>query len=198
MQQINLYLPEYRQKRDWFAAEYCAGLLVLLVITLIVLQTSRGAALDHMEEQVVVLETQQKALKEQVEALKQKPAAGKSAVLEQEIAQTREAIRNRESIANFMSGQSLGNQQGFSRQMIALGQHKVDGVALQSFAFAQGGVFARLEGLSQKPELVPLYVAQLQSDENFLATKFGVLSLHNSDTGIRFLLSGDSPLEPDT
>ena len=198
MQQINLYLPEFRPRGDWLAAENCAALLVVLLVALIGLQWIRSAGLRDLEEQVVQLETRQKTMKEQIAALKKTPAAGRSAALEREIAQTREAIRNREAIAEFIGGQSLGNQQGFSRHMLALGQHRVEGVALQAFAFYQGGSFARLAGVSQKPESVPLYVTQLQNDPNFAATKFGFLSMQNIGDGVQFLLSGNGPMAEQT
>jgi hypothetical protein len=198
MQQINLYLPEFRPQSDYFSAEKSAIFLLLLLVVMIFLQVSRSGQLANMEAQVVQLETQQKTLKEQVDALKKKPAQGRSAALEQEIAKTREAIRNREAIAEVIGGHSLGNQSGFSRQLLVLGEQQLEGVSLQSFGLERGGAFARLAGVSLKAESVPLYVARLQADPNFAATRFGFLTLQNTDTGVQFLLSGDGPVAEET
>lgn len=198
MQQINLYLPEFRPHRDYFSAEYSAIFLVLLLAAMVFLHVSRSGQVKALETQVVQLETQQQALKEQVDALKKKPVVGRSAALEQQVAQTREAIRNREAIAEVIGGQSLGNQTGFSRQLLALGEQRVEGIALQSFNLRRGGAYARLEGVSLKAESIPLYVAKLQGDPSFATTRFGFLSLRNTDAGVQFLLSGDGPVTEDT
>lgn len=198
MQQINLYLPEFRPHRDYFSAEYSAIFLVLLLAVMIFLHVSRSGQVKALETQVVQLETQQQALKEQTDALKKKPVVGRSAALEQQVAQTREAIRNREAIAEVIGGQSLGNQTGFSRQLLALGEQRVEGIALQSFNLRRGGAYARLEGVSLKAESIPLYVSKLQGDPSFATTRFGFLSLRNTDAGVQFLLSGDGPVTEDT
>lgn len=197
MQQINLYLPEYRPHRDYFSAQNSAIFLLLLLGLMIFLQVNRGGQLKAMEARVVVLEAQQKSQKEQVDALKKRPVLGRSATLEREIAQTREAIRNREAIAEFVDGQALGNQAGFSPQLLALGTQRVEGVSLRSFALQRGGAFARLEGVSLTAEAVPLYVVRLQSDPSFADTRFGFLSLRNTAAGVQFLLSGDAPAADD-
>jgi hypothetical protein len=197
MQQINLYLPEFRPHRDYFSAENSAIFLLLLLGLMIFLQVHRGGQLKTLEAQVIALETQQQTLKEQADALKKRPAPGHSAALEQEISQTREAIRNREAIAELIGGQTLGNQSGFSRQLLALGEQRVEGISLQSFGLQRGGTFARLEGISIKAESVPLYVVRLQSDPSFANTRFGFLSLRNTDAGVKFLLSGEAPANED-
>jgi hypothetical protein len=198
MQQINLYLPEFRPHRDYFSVENSGIFLLLLLVLMIFLQLSRSSQLNVLESQVTELEMQLQKQKDQVETLKKTPVLGRSAALEQEVAQTREAIRNREAIAQVIGGQSLGNQTGFSRQLLALGEQRVEGISLQSFNLRRGGAFARLEGVSLKAESVPLYVARLQGDPSFAATRFGFLSLRSSDTGVQFLLSGDGPVTEET
>jgi len=198
MQQINLYLPEFRPHRDYFSAENSAIFLLVLLVLMIFLQVSRSSQLAALESQVVELEMQQQQQKDQLDSLKKKPVLGRSAALEQEVARTREAIRNREAIAEVISGQSLGNQTGFSHQLLALGEQRVEGISLKSFDLRRGGSFARLEGVSLKAESVPLYVARLQGDSSFAATRFGFLSLRNTDAGVQFLLSGDGPVTEET
>lgn len=198
MQQINLYLPEFRTKVDMLSAERVAILLAALLALLVALQIFSASQMRTAEAVVVELEREQLALKEQANALKKAPKPVKDAHLERQIEQLRDAIGNREGVAEIITSRSLGNDTGFSRHLVALGQHKVDGVFLQEFTLQSGGTFLRLAGVSQKPELVPLYLSQLQSDDQFKATKFGYLSLHNQGSGIRFLLSGDGPMDEGT
>lgn len=195
MQQINLYLPEFRPKVELLSAERAAIVVAVLLTVLVGLQVFRGQEMNKARAVATALEAEQKALKEQADTLKKAPKPVRDAALEREIEQLREAIRNREGVAGIIASRSLGNDAGFSEHLVALGRHKVDGVALQEFSIRGGGSFLRLTGVSQKPELVPLYVSQLQSDKNFEDTKFGYLSLRNQGSGVSFLLSGDGPID---
>lgn len=198
MQQINLYLPEFRPRQDWLSAERVAIALGILFAILLAVHVTHISQLAKAEKNVLAAEAEQSSAREQAESLKKAPRPVKDPLLEQEVVRLRAAIHNREGMAEIMSGQSLGNEQGFSRHLLALGRHKVEGVSLENFALRSGGAFVRLEGVSQKPELVPLYVTQLQSDINFSAAKFGFLSMNNQGSGVRFLLSGDGPMAPET
>lgn len=198
MQQINLYLPEFRPKKDLLSAERAVVLLGVLFAVLLMLYIGRAVDMAKAEKVALELETQQKEQKQKIDELKKAPKPSKDPSLEQEVARLRDAIRNRENVAEVISGRSLGNDAGFSRHLIALGRHKVDGVSLQGFSVRGGGAFLRLEGVSQKPELVPLYVSQLQGDENFRSTKFGYLSMQSHGASVQFTLSGDGPMAPET
>ncbi len=198
MQQINLYLPELRPKVDILSAERAAILLAVLLVLLIGMQVFRTTEMSAAEAVVVELESQQKTLKEQADTLKKAPKPVKDPGLEREVEQLREAIRNREGVAGIIASRSMGNDSGFSQHLVALGQRKVDGVSLEEFTLQSGGAFLRLAGVSQKPELVPLYVSQLQNDDQFKTTKFGYLSLSTQASGVSFLLSGDGPMDEGT
>ena len=198
MQQINLYLPELRPKVDILSAERAAILLALLFVLLIGLQIFRSMEMSAADAVATELEDREEKLKDQAALLKKAPKPVKDAGLEREIEQLREAIRNREGVAGIIASRSLGNDGGFSRHLVALGQRKVEGVSLQEFTLQSGGAFLRLSGVSQKPELVPLYVSQLQNDEQFKITKFGYLSLRSESSGVSFLLSGDGPMDEGT
>jgi len=194
MQQINLYLPEFRPRRDYFSAENSVLLLAAVLGLMIFLRVQQGSELGALTAEVDQLEARYKTVNEQVTALKKTPAVGRSATLEREIVRTRDAIRNREAIAELMAGQSLGNQRGFSSQLLALGEHRLEDISLQSFELQNGGSFARIAGVSLKAESVPLYVTRLQGDPCFANTRFGFLTLQNTPAGMQFLLSGDGPV----
>lgn len=196
MQQINLYLPEFRAKVDLLSAERAAALLGILLAVLIGMQILKVRDLNAMRNTAVELETRQLALKQTADQQKKTPKPNRDPALEQEVERLRDAIQNREGVAGIIASRSMGNDTGFSRHLVALGRHKVEGVALRDFTLDAGGAFLRLEGMSQKAELVPLYISQLQADENFNQTKFGNLTLHGNGAGVRFLLSGDGPMDP--
>lgn len=198
MQQVNLYLPEFRPKVDPLSAERAAILLGLLIAVLTGFQFARVSDMNAARNLASDLEAQQLSLQQTSDELKKRPRAVRDAALELEAENLRDAITNREGVAGIISSRSMGNDSGFSRHLVAMGRHKLDGVALRDFTLDAGGAFLRLEGVSQKAELVPLYVSHLQADENFSRTKFGYLTLQNLGAGVSFLLSGDGPVDPAT
>jgi len=198
MQQINLYLPEFRPQTDWLSAEKVALVLGAFLAILLSIQLVQARQLSGLQKAVLALETEQKAKKLEADALKNAPRPAKDPALEIEIERLRQAIQNRERASTILAQRSMGNDSGFSQHLVALGRQKVEGVSLQNFALQSGGAFVRLEGVSTKPELVPLYISQLQQDQHFASAKFGYLSMQNYGDGVRFLLSGDGPMDPQT
>lgn len=194
MQQINLYLPEFRPQRDFFTAEYTGIFLVIFCFSLIFLYSHKSSFMTQMEDRVTALEAQKKSITEQVQALKIKPTSNSRVQLDARVTELRAAILNRQAIASVISGQSLGNRSGFSDFLAALSQALVSGVSLSSFTLSQGGRYASLGGFSVEPESVPLYISRLRDDDAFKFTKFGFLSLRQDGDLAAFTLSGDGPI----
>ncbi len=196
MQQINLYLPEFRPKRDWLSLENSLAMLLVYLILMAFYHLSVTGAHHRLEQNVATLEEKVKTLAAQSAALKKKPSAAERALLENQVNNLRKSLKNRQALAKVIGGQSLGNREGFSRHLQALSSNMVKGVALQGFEFEQGGVTAALRGVAAKPEFVPLYVSQLQKAPVFTNTRFGTLTITEEKGVNRFYLSGnqDNPL----
>jgi cell division protein FtsB len=190
MQQINLYLPEFRPNRELISIENLLACAVILLVILIGIYLSKSTKIEDIQQKINLLTDEQRALEEKLNSLKKKPAATKSTEIELELTQVREAIRNREAIAKWIEGQSFGNHAGFSDSLIGLGRNKIDGLVLNAFSFEDGGRFVKLRGRSTTAELVPLYLGKLQADPGFSGAKFGALTIERDLNGAVFYLEG--------
>lgn len=194
MQQINLYLPEFRPKQDWLKLEFSLLGVALVAVLAVVLQYLANANVSKLQTEVTQMEQRKEALLKQVEKLKQKPSPAKKQELEQQASSLREAIKNRRAIAGVIQGQSLGNREGFSHYLLAMGSELVEGVALSSLDFSKGGRFAALKGEAKSADLVPLYLGSLQQHSAFKDTRFGVLSIVEDKGVLKFTTQGDPNL----
>ena len=198
MQQVNLYLAEYRPRREWLSLEYCAAGLMLFLFAMIAMNVFRYYELGSIKQHVTVLEQREAALKAEVKGIKQTASASNKNALQTEVEQIRAVVENRNAIKEIMSGNSMGNRTGFSSLMFTLGDKQVDDLVVDHFKFSQGGVYVALEGVAKRSESVPLYVHQLQKTLEFNAAKFGFLTITESAGLARFRLSGEGAMTIET
>lgn len=190
MQSINLYLPEYRPKREWLSLRGSLIGLALFLVAMMAMHWNQSLNLQQLTEQVALLQQQESSVKQQVEELKNRASRSNKQVLKQQIDSLRAAIANRNAIKQVMSGNSLGNQEGFSQHMYVLGEKRVDDLVINRFAITHGGEYVELEGFTSKPSSVPLYIHELQQVYVFSRAKFGFLSIQEDGGAARFRLSG--------
>jgi len=198
MQQINLYLPEFRPKIDWLRAEFCGIALILVFGGLIVGQIAKANGMSNFEEKIIGLEKKSEDLKEKAESLKKTQKNGNRDILLRKSNKLRAQIKNRREIEEVISGKKMGNQLGFSRHIKVLGVHSLPEMWLQGFSLESGGLFAELYGLSKKAELVPEYINSLQKEGVFEETKFGYLNIDKHNMGVSFHLSGKGAMKEST
>ena len=195
MQQINLYLPEFRPKNDIVTARNCcyaiAAMLVFLV-TMLVLDVSQ---LNSLEQEVIALEEQSIKLKDSVDILKKKPKVVPRSGLEQQIAAAKASIENRKGLLEVINSGTFGNKDGFSEKFISLSQEIPKELALRSFAFRNGGYAVRMHGDSNRAEKIPEFIAKLAQQDAFYGARFGQLLLSGNQQSIEFKLSGDGAIE---
>lgn len=196
MQQINLYLPEFRPRQDWLSLKFSVVYLAVLFVCMVLYQVIVISSKNHWREQVAALEAQQDSVQQQVDKLKKKSASESLASYEQQASTLREKIKNREAIAAVIGGQAFGNRHGFSAHLRSFSDSWLNGVVLSGFSLKQGGKYASLSGEASEAELVPLFIGRLRNSEVFSQTQFGLLSLQETATAtIQFATSGKKSSE---
>ena len=177
MQQINLYLPEFRPNREPLRAIHMlwgglAGLVLLLCFS--VYSSHQHRLLQH---QLATEQKTQATMQLQLKALTaQKPALA-SAELDGEIAQLQKNVQRHQQILAMISRQDLGNDKGFSAQLNALSQASLNTLSVESFSLQRGGKYAELTGLTRSADQIPLYLQRLRKDPSFTEVGFGVLNV---------------------
>lgn len=192
MQQINLYLPELRPKREPMRARHIGWAVLAMVLLLIPVSLWSAARTDALEEQVATATDKLQALQAQVLELQGQALAAGDVDLEAEIGRLREDIRRRERLKTLMTQQNLGNAEGFSQQMHGLARQALNDLTLEWFSLQHGGGYVELGGRVLSADLVPLYLQRLRQEPSFADTRFGVLDMGRDDaptTGLVFELS---------
>ena len=95
-------------------------------------------------------------------------------------------------VLNLLSGRSVGNTDGFSEYLAALGRRHPNGLWLDRIRIGDGGRHFTLRGLTLNADLVPQFVGALQDEPVMAGTAFATFTLTGDDSGrqpMRFLLS---------
>lgn len=177
MQQINLYLPEFRPNREPLRAVHMAlgglALLVLLIIYSFYSNHQHNLLLQQLAQE----QNTQQSLQAQLQVLGAKKPAQSSAELDIKIAQLQKNLQRHLQILSMISHQDLGNDKGFSSQLNALGQASLSTISVESFSLQRGGKYAELSGLTRGADQIPLYLQRLRRDASFTDVGFGVLNI---------------------
>lgn len=180
MQQINLYLPEFRPNRAPLRAQHMAlaimGFIVLLGLFSMYSLYRQGQLEDQLAQEKLALESTQLQL--QKLAL-QAPLQSKQ--LDDELLRLQKERDRRQQILAVISNQDLGNAKGFSGQLTAMAKQSLDSLALETFALQKGGRYVEFSGKTRQPDQVPLYIQHLRTEADFAAVRFGVLTVERDE-----------------
>lgn len=162
-QQINLYLPEYRVKKDPVTAllmgQIVGGLLVLMLLVTayhMVIQWNLDSQL--LELRATLAEETQRTSQLGDELARRSQNTALTNRLERAEARLEASIQ----IRDFLGATQLGNVTGFSEHFKDLSRAAFDGISLTEFAFSDGGRITRLEGQATDSAMVPRYVDNIE------------------------------------
>lgn len=182
MQQINLYLPEFRPNRQLLRAIHMVwgalGFLVFLLVVSFYTNYQNTALLQQLAQ----VQQSQEALQKQLQSITlQKPALA-AVELDAQIQQLQKDLVRRQQILAMISHQDLGNDKGFSAQLNALAKASLNTISLETFSLQRGGTYAELSGKTRSADQIPLYVQKLRSDPSFANVGFGVLNIQRDES----------------
>lgn len=178
LQNVNLYLPEFRKKKHWLDAEKMAliagaTVALLLVATLgdywQVLQLRGDLASKQQQHQQVIAATE--ALLEQYGVQTEDPA------LLDSIRELEEDLKSKEALLRFLEGRDPGNASGLSDHLADLARFHVEGLSLTQVTLTNGGRSVALAGQVLKAELVPLYLQNLSKGRSYAGKNFEMLQI---------------------
>ncbi|WP_370981431.1 hypothetical protein [Agaribacterium sp. ZY112] len=177
MQNINLYLPELRDKQEWLTA-YSLGLSCIgFIIVLLIAGFVNQHRLNAFEESLDTLELAVAASTGRVESIRNRAPAGNSIKLDQQLEHLRAAVASRLLVKDLIEGQSLGNNDGYSSRLAVLAQYSRDQFSLNRFRFSRGASLVELAGVTTQPESVVVLADQLKTNTPYEEASFGVLTM---------------------
>ncbi|TMI00185.1 MAG: hypothetical protein E6H43_12290 [Betaproteobacteria bacterium] len=187
-QQINLYSPLFRKQKKLLSAMallQATGLLVLAVAGFyfyLSAQTSRLEArvadssrqLQNELEQLKVHGTQQSP------DARVKLLAERRKKLEAEFSERTQALQA-------MDKGAAGRTEGYSGLLRALARLSMDGIWLTRVRFSEERGEAFIAGRAARPELVPLYLQRLRTEERLQGQDFSSLEITRPAQPARFI-----------
>ena len=182
MQQINLYLPEFRPNREMLRAIHMVWGALIFMVLLLVVSIYTSYQNTELLQQLAQVQKSQDALQKQLQVITlQKPALA-AVELDTQIQQLQKDLQRRQQILAMISHQDLGNDKGFSAQLNALAKASLNTISLETFSLQKGGTYAELSGKTRSADQIPLYVQKLRSDPSFANVGFGVLNIQRDES----------------
>jgi len=169
-QQINLYQPIFRKQRQIFSATTMLQALGLVVVTLLAIYTYGLLQVADLEVEVVQLEGRERALTTQLARIDPSFTANRREEVEEELRLLNATLLDQQRLIDVLRDEPLGNAEGFSPYLAALGRQRTPELWLTQFAINGGSGAIELAGRSTRPELVPEYMQRL-GREAVLATQ---------------------------
>lgn len=195
-QQINLYLPEFRLKKDALTF----NTMVLVLLGLLGLQVA-VFAYDSFDTWLLSnrLESLQATLAEETRKTNELDEVLARRSENTELTNTLESAEARlessRQIRDFLSQTKLGNTEGFSEYFKDLSRASLDGMRITRFSFSNGGEQVELSGEVVDSALVPRYVSNIENGQSSLRTMHFSPSISRDDVSSRlfgFALSSEN------
>lgn len=192
MQQVNLYLPEFRPSIEPLRAIHMAWALFAVSIVLFATTALTYYQYSQLAHEFAKVDQIQKTLQSQL----QKTAVTKPGLsgpeLDAKIQKLQKELERRQELASIVASQNLGNDKGFSGQMMALANASLDSISLETFSLQSGGNYAELSGKTRSADQIPLYLQKLRADPSFARVAFGVMNIEageNNNGVLQFSLA---------
>lgn len=177
MQQINLYLPEFRPNREPLRAVHMLWGILGLIILLGLFSGYSSYQTRQLEQELLQEKLALETLQLELQKLALQPSSRQIHQLDSDIERLQLERSRREQILTVISRQDLGNSNGFSSQMEAMARQSLSTLALESFSLQEGGSYVEFAGVTRQPDQVPLYLQRLRGEPSFAAVRFGVLNV---------------------
>ena len=200
MQQINLYLPEFRPNREALRTIHMLWGLLGIFIVLLLMSVYSSYQHTQLSRQLAQSQQEQQALQAQLQILTSQKPAQSSVDLDANIQQLQKELQRRQQILAKISSQNLGNAKGFSAQLITLAQASLNTIAIETFSLQQGGSYAELSGKARTADQIPLYLKKLRADPSFANVGFGVINIERDEKAnglLQFSLAKSKPSPED-
>jgi len=171
-QQINLYLPEFRVKKDpltvLLMGQILGGVVVIMLLISAFQLFSRWQANSTLADLQASLIEETRKTDELDEVLARR---SQSQELTNRLDAAEVQLQSRRLIRDFLRDTQLGNVVGFSEYLKDLSRASIDGLSLSEFALRNGGASVSISGETTDSAMVPRYVSNLEAGQSPLKTK---------------------------
>lgn len=187
MQQINLYQDQFKPERITLAFNQIVLLSLLFIILLVAFSfysyqrvESHKGLLTEQQQRYDQSQQQLATLKQQLSQQNQRPQ------LETELNKLEQELQGKQTVLDYLTNHTFGNQDGFSGTLASLSKQHIDNVWLTAFSLMDGGQYISLHGDATEPSLIPVYIDSLAKSDQFRGKEFSVFHLEHPDDNTEF------------
>lgn len=177
-QQINLFNPDFRRKRELFSALMLLQALAVLLAILLGVYAYQYRQTQVLEKQAkdgaVQLEQERAHLLKVAAEYAPRP---KNQALEKHVGELERQLEGEEAVLEVLQSGSLGNTQGYSGYMRAFARQAVNGMWLTGFSIKGAGKDMAIGGRTLRPELLPVYIQRLNQEAVTQGRAFAALEI---------------------
>ncbi|MGK5078918.1 MSHA biogenesis protein MshA [Janthinobacterium sp. HLX7-2] len=177
-QQINLFNPQFEQKKHHMSARTASlglGGLALGLLLLSVLGQRSLADLEQREAGVKAALAQVEAKRDQI--VRDFPPRKKDPALAQEVAAAEAQRQLLQDASAVLASGELGNTLGYASYFRALAQGRLEGVWLTGISIAGAGNDIGLQGRALHASLLPAYITRLGQQDDLKGKSFASLDI---------------------
>lgn len=175
-QQINLYDPALRAKREWLTAGSVAGVAAALLAVMIAWGSWARMSADRLGAEAAALAPQVQSLQEQTAALGNEIAGRKpDARLEQDLVVANGLLKLRGEVLAVLDKGLGADAPLFSDYLRGLARQAPGGLWLTGFSV--GGDAMEIRGRMLDPASLPEYIRRLNSEKVFQGRAFAALRM---------------------
>jgi len=178
-QQINLFQPVFRKQQKVFSATTLAQIAVVVLVLLIAILGHVRWTLAGMGRSAEALQQQHDHIRQQIRSLEAAYQTPDTEALDSEIEQLMTDIYQRNSLLVQFDQLVIQHRSGFAGQFRALAEQHVPGLWLEGVTVNGNGQI-EIRGISLDAKLVPVYLQQLQKQQDLSATPFETVSMNRT------------------
>ncbi|MFW5450158.1 MAG: PilN domain-containing protein [Methylophagaceae bacterium] len=187
MQYVNFYQAQFQPKKLLLPAKQIGWLILLAIIILTIF--SVYASQKNKLQRKTLTEQQQRHQnsQQQLELMQQQVTSQMDQpLLNAELVDIQQQVTDSQTMLDYLTSHSFGNQTGFASSLIGLSQQHINNVWLTEFSLTQGGESISLHGNAMQSELIPEYIDSLAKSKQFEGKEFSVFQLLQPSDGKMF------------
>ncbi len=186
MQQINLFHPSLRKKKDHLSFENIRLVAVLAVVVLVLISAVQGYLHHRVNSELAQLKQEQQQLMLDVQKVTAELSAiSDSSALQETLVSKEKELTNKQNVLSALSGRQFGNVKGFAEHFTGLARQHIDGLWLTGLHIHAGGQKLNLQGSTYVPEKVPKYLQNLSAEPSFSGLEFRSFLMEREEKSTR-------------
>ena len=185
VQNINLYLPEFRRKKFWLDAEKMLLVAGAALVLLVLVSGVEYWQLAQLRGELAVKEQEQReAALATTALLDEYGVQTEDLQLLDEIRALEAGLQSKQALLQFLEGRELGNAEGFSDHLADLSRYHVQGLSLSQISLTAGGRVVELDGQVLKADLVTVFLQNLGQSRTYAGMKVENMAIDEEATTV--------------